>query len=180
MPLSAQTASDCIAVLSVMVPGVQLSNWSLPAKRFHIRPIHPSFCICPEEMMIGAIYASMDIWAANLISTSFSGQGLDQNFSMECDDKEFIAAGADTTRVTLRITDEYGSIRRLCNDPISIEAEGPAILLGPKLFGLTGGTGAVLIRARQTPGCVRVTATHSVFGARSIAIALMASPKESV
>ncbi|MDX6463889.1 MAG: beta-galactosidase [Acidobacteriaceae bacterium] len=91
---------------------------------------------------------------------------------------ELIAAGADTTRVTFRITYEYVSIRRLCNDPI--EAEGPAILLGPKLFGLTGGTGAVWIRARQTPGCVRVTATHSVFGARSIEIALMASPKESV
>jgi beta-galactosidase len=115
-----------------------------------------------------------------VISKSFSGQGLDQKFSIGCDDKELFANGADSTRITFRVTDEYGSIRPLCNDPISIEVDGPATLLGPKLFSLTGGTGAVWIRARQTSGNVRVTGTHSVFGSRTVEIALTASPEESV
>ncbi len=113
-----------------------------------------------------------------VISKSYSGRGIDQAFSVTIDDTELIADGADMTRVVFRVTDEYGAVRPLCNDPISLRLEGPATLLGRSLLALSGGVSAVWIRTKQEPGTVRLTATYSQFGARTVQIDVRASPPE--
>jgi len=118
------------------------------------------------------------IQGKQVISRSFSGKGLDQKFTLLPDDSTLIADGADTTRVVLRVTDEYDAIRPFASDPIRFELSGPAELIGDNPFALIGGTGAIWIRAGELPGTVRLTAHHPYLGAQQIEFAITAAPRE--
>jgi len=54
-----------------------------------------------------------------------SGRGVDRKFVIAADDISLVADGADTTRVVLRVTDEFGAMRTYANDPVSFTLEGP-------------------------------------------------------
>jgi beta-galactosidase len=115
-----------------------------------------------------------------VISRTLSGSGADRKFTVTADDTTLIADGADTTRVVLRVTDEFGNIRPYANDSIAFKLEGPADLIGDNPFALIGGTGAIWIRARELNGTARLTATHPRLGNKTITITLTATPPESV
>jgi beta-galactosidase len=108
-----------------------------------------------------------------VISKTLSGKGIDQKFSLLADDTKLHADGADTTRVVLRVTDEYGAIRPFANDAIKLELEGPAEIIGDNPFALVGGTGAIWIRAKEQAGMVQLTATHPVLGVQKIQFELV-------
>lgn len=114
------------------------------------------------------------------ITKTLSGKGMDQKFTLLPDDKSLNADGADTTRVVLRVTDEYGAIRPFANDSVKLELEGPAELIGDNPFALVGGTGAVWIRAKEQAGTARLTATHPRLGAQQVSFEIVASPPETV
>jgi beta-galactosidase len=115
-----------------------------------------------------------------VISKSISGEGVDRRFVLLPDDSSLIADGVDTTRVVFRVTDEFGNIRPLANDPIALTLEGPAQLIGPNPFSLVGGTGAVWIRARQQSGTVVLTAKHPSLGTQTATLTLSIAPPEVV
>src|SRR5215472_6727260 len=108
-----------------------------------------------------------------------SGKGVDTKFLLLPDDPELIADGADTTRVVLRVTDEFGNVQPFANDAIRFELEGPAEIIGDNPFSLIGGTGAIWIRTKETPGKVILTANHPYLGAQQIEIEMAAAPEES-
>ena len=108
-----------------------------------------------------------------VITKTLSGKGIDQKFSLLADDTKLNADGADTTRVVLRVTDEYGAIRPFANDAIKLELEGPAEIVGDNPFALVGGTGAIWIRAKEQAGTVQLTATHPVLGVQKIQFELV-------
>ncbi len=85
-----------------------------------------------------------------------------------------------TTRVVLRVTDEFDAIRPFANDAIKFELEGPAELIGDNPFSLIGGTGAVWIRAKEQTGTVRLTATHPVLGKQQVEFTITAVAAEVV
>jgi beta-galactosidase len=113
-----------------------------------------------------------------VIRKTLSGRGIDQKFSLTPDAAKLNADGADTTRVVLRVTDEFGAIRPFANDAIKLELEGPAEIIGDSPFALIGGTGAIWIRAKEQPGTVRLTATHPILGAQKIQLELVAVAPE--
>lgn len=115
-----------------------------------------------------------------VITKMLSGSGVDRKFFMLPDDKELVADGADSTRVVLRVTDEFGAVRTYANDPISFILEGPVTLIGENPFSLVGGTGAVWIRAKEEPGLVRLTARHPRLGEQTAEIRVSAVPKEEL
>jgi beta-galactosidase len=115
-----------------------------------------------------------------VITKNYSGKGIDQKFALLPDDTSILADGADATRVVIRVTDEFGAIRPFANDAIKIDLEGPAEIIGDNPFALVGGTGAVWIRAKQTPGTVRLTALHPRLGQQQIEIEVTATPAEVV
>ncbi len=115
-----------------------------------------------------------------VISKSLSGRGVDVIFALIPDDTELIADGADSTRVVLRVTDEFGAIRTYADDSVALALEGPAELIGENPFSLIGGTGAVWIRAKQQAGRVTLTATHPQLGVQKISFNLQAAPDELV
>jgi beta-galactosidase len=115
-----------------------------------------------------------------VISKSLSGLGNDRKFVLLPDDTALVADGADTTRVVLRVTDEFGAMRTYANDPIVFTLEGPAKLIGDNPFALIGGTGAIWIRAGETAGRVKLTAKHPRLGTQSVEFTLSASKPETV
>jgi beta-galactosidase len=115
-----------------------------------------------------------------VISKSLSGRGVDSKFALLPDDIKLLANGADTTRVVLRVTDEFGAVRTYADDPIIFTIEGPGKLIGDNPFSLIGGTGAVWIRAGEEAGTVRLTAKHPRLGLRTADFVLIAVPSESI
>lgn len=114
------------------------------------------------------------------ITKTLSGKGIDQKFALVADDSQLNADGADTTRVVLRVTDEFGAIRPFANDAISFVLEGPAEVIGDNPFSLIGGTGAIWIRAKEQAGRARLTATHPRLGAQQLSFEIVSSPAETV
>ena len=131
---------------------------------------HPPFRI-PLEKKIkawGDLRIDGFLRGKQVISKTYSGKGVDQQFLLLADDRELMADGADTTRVILRAADEFGNVRPFANDAIRFQLEGPAEILGDNPFSLVGGTGAIWIRAREQAGTVRLTAVHPVLGSKTV------------
>jgi beta-galactosidase len=105
---------------------------------------------------------------------------LTSSFSILPDDTKLVADGADTTRVVLRVTDEFGAIRSLANDALQLDVEGPGEIIGDNPFALVGGTGAVWLRAKEQAGRVRLTASHPVLGKRQVDFEIIAASPEAV
>jgi beta-galactosidase len=128
----------------------------------------------------GDLRADGFIGGKQVISKSLSGKGVDTKFTALPDDTELHADGADTTRVVLRVTDEFGAIRTYADDPIDLALEGPGKLIGDSPFSLVGGTGAVWLRAGEQLGTLRLTAKHPRLGAQVVEVRLTSVPKESL
>jgi beta-galactosidase len=120
------------------------------------------------------------IQGKQVISRRRSGTGVDTKFLLLPDAAELIADDADSTRVCLRVTDEFGAVRPFANDAIKLEIEGPTEIVGDNPFSLVGGTGAVWIRAQKKPGNMHLKAIHPSLGAQQAEIQIVASADESV
>ena len=114
------------------------------------------------------------------ITKHLSGKGVDTKFLLLPDDTELMADGADSTRVVLRVTDEFGAVQPFANEAIKMQVDGPAEIVGDNPFSLVGGTGAIWIRAQQTPGTARLKAIHPSLGTQQAEIKLVASAEELV
>ncbi len=115
-----------------------------------------------------------------VITKTLSGRGVDSKFVVLPDDHQLMADGADTTRVVVRVTDEFGAMRTYANDPIAFTLEGPAKLIGDNPFALIGGTCAVWVRAGEKAGAVHLTAKHPRLGEQSVSFTLTGVPEEAV
>jgi beta-galactosidase len=83
------------------------------------------------------------------------------------DDAEIDGDGVDTTRLAFRAVDRYGAPRPYVTGQVTLDIEGPAVLIGdsPFDFAAAGGVGAAWIRSLPaSPGTVTVTASHPSLG----------------
>ncbi len=103
-----------------------------------------------------------------VVEKKYSSRGVDRQFLVAADDSTLVADGTDTTRVTLRVADEYGAPRRYSTAAIAFSIEGPAEIIGDNPFSLAGGCGAVWVRAKHEAGTARLRATHPALGTREI------------
>ncbi len=115
-----------------------------------------------------------------VIAKTLSGGGVDRKFVLAPDDTTLTADGADTTRVVLRVTDEFDAIQPFANDAIRLELSGPAEIIGDNPFALVGGTGAIWIRTLEMTGKAKLTATHPYLGVQQIEFDIVAAPPEIV
>jgi len=115
-----------------------------------------------------------------VVTKRYSGKGVDVKFALLPDDTTLVGDGADTIRVVLRVTDEFGAIRPFASDAVKLEIEGPAEIIGDNPFALIGGTGAVWIRAKESAGRVQLTATHPVLGQQQVEINITTAAPEAV
>jgi beta-galactosidase len=120
------------------------------------------------------------IQGKQVIEKRLSGTGVDAKFLLLQDDTELIADGADSTRIVLRVTDEFGAVRPFANEAIKFDLEGPAQIIGDNPFSLVGGTGAIWIRAQEKPGKVRLRAVHPYLGAQQVEVEITPAADEVV
>jgi beta-galactosidase len=100
-------------------------------------------------------------------SRSFSSDPSGDVLALAADHAEIDADGADATRLEFRAADRYGAPRPYVTGQVTLEVEGPAVLVGdnPFDFAAAGGAGAVWIRSRAgQPGPVTVRASHPDLG----------------
>jgi len=143
---------------------------------------HPPFFLHlhPFRSPWGDLRIEGYISGKQVIAKKYSGKGVDRQFLLLPDDNHLVADGADTTRVVLRVTDEFGAVRSFANDAIQLKVDGPAEIIGDNPFALVGGTGAVWLRAKEQAGRVRLTATHPVLGEREVDFVIGAAVAEMV
>jgi len=103
-----------------------------------------------------------------VISKTYSSDGVDHTFRLVPDDTTLVADGADATRVVLRAEDRFGHIRPFAADAISFEVEGPIEIVGDNPFGLIGGTGAIWIRVKEEAGKATLKAKHPALGVQAV------------
>src|SRR5246127_3545428 len=141
----------------------------------HLR--YPPFVIQLRELFHGWGDLRIEgyLEGKQVITKNMSGRGVDEKFALLPDETSVVGDGADTTRVVLRVTDEFGAIRPFANDAIKFDLEGPGELIGDNPFALIGGTGAIWIRAKEESGKVRLTATHPVLGKQRVEIDVAAA-----
>jgi beta-galactosidase len=108
------------------------------------------------------------IGGKQVISRSFSGRGADRKFVLAPDDTTLVGDGTDSTRVVLRVTDEFGAIRPFAADAIRLQISGPAEIVGDNPFSLVGGQGAVWIRALEVAGKAKLIAVHPTLGVQQV------------
>lgn len=94
-----------------------------------------------------------------VIEQSIDADGVPARLELSADDAELQADGADMTRVAFRIVDKYGNVLPYSSAVVTLDAEGPADIIGETLFPLIGGQAAVYLKARRDSGEVVVRAT---------------------
>lgn len=115
-----------------------------------------------------------------VVEKQYSHSGVDQQFLVVPDDTTLIADGADSTRVIMRVADEFGNLRRYSTASIELSLGGPAEIIGENPFSLIGGGGAIWVRAKHEPGMVTLTAKHPALGIKQVRIQVSPAEPERV
>jgi beta-galactosidase len=101
-------------------------------------------------------------------SRSFSADPSGDALTLAADDAEIAADGTDATRLWFRVVDRYGAPRPYATGQVTLDLDGPGVLIGdnPFDFAAAGGVGAAWLRSLPgSPGLVTITATHPALGA---------------
>ena len=110
------------------------------------------------------------IGGQKVITKTLSGVGADRLLHIEPDDTELNGDGIDTTRVVMRVTDEFGGSRPFANGAIVLTIDGPGEIIGENPFALFGGVGAVWVKTKEAAGTIKLTAKHATLGTKTIEI----------
>lgn len=105
-------------------------------------------------------------------TVTINGQKLGEyrELHVEPDDLELLGDGIDASRVVLKVTDEFGSVRPLANAAIAISINGPGEIIGENPFSLFGGVGAVWVKTKEAAGVIRLSAKHPTLGSKTVMI----------
>ncbi len=105
--------------------------------------------------------------SAKVASRSLACDPAGDVLRLAADDAEIDGDGVDATRLAFRAVDRYGSPRPYVTGQVTLDAEGPGMLIGdnPFDFAAAGGVGAVWLRSWPgSTGTVTVRAWHPSLG----------------
>jgi beta-galactosidase len=92
-----------------------------------------------------------------VVEQKYSPERVPNKLVAYVEDSQIFADGADMTRLQFKITDPYGNRLPYAIQAVNFELlEGDVELIGENPFPLVGGQAALFIKARRTPGPVRV------------------------
>jgi beta-galactosidase len=119
--------------------------------------------------------------AGKLVATkSLSGEGTDDVLVVKPDDLELDGDGSDATRVVLAATDRFGNLRPFASGAIQLSLSGPGEIIGENPFSLSGGAGAVWVKAKEATGTIRLEARHQYLGRQAVKIRVRKAEQEWV
>ena len=115
-----------------------------------------------------------------VISKTMPGDDTDAGLSLEPDDHELSGDGIDATRVVLKVVNSQGGWRPFSSGAVTLKIEGPGEIVGENPFALSGGAGAVWVKAKPSAGTIRLEARHPYLGTKTVRIQVKAALPESV
>jgi beta-galactosidase len=116
-----------------------------------------------------------------LVATkTLSGNGTDDRLVVKPDDTELDGDGRDATRLVLAVTDAFGNLRPFASGAIQLALTGPGEIVGENPFALSGGAGAVWVKAKDGAGIIRIEARHQYLGKQTVQIQVKGVEREWV
>jgi len=76
--------------------------------------------------------------------------------------------------------DEFGNTRRMSSGAVQLTLSGPGEIIGDNPFALSGGVGAVWVKAREGAGTIRLEAKLTWLKPQQVEIAVRPAERESV
>ncbi len=101
---------------------------------------------------------------------TYGGDARAARLSMRADDLELSAGDWDTTRVVLRLEDQYGNLHPFGTEAVELAVSGPGSVIGPSRVALIGGCVAFWVRTEGLPGRIELEAWGTRFAAPGISI----------
>jgi beta-galactosidase len=93
------------------------------------------------------------------------GQVMNPRLTMVIDESKLVEEETyDTTRIVLRLVDDYGNDIVYANDAVAIKTEGPIEIIGPKVISLIGGSIGFWVKTKGESGIGKVVVTSERFG----------------
>jgi beta-galactosidase len=160
--------------LELFIAGKQVATLQPDGKNYPHLEYPPFFCDLDVEGK-GNPELRIDGYMGDklAVSKSFSADTSQDKFLFAADDRELASDGSDATRLVFRVADKYGEPRPFAGGEVLFGIAGPGILVGDNPFSLTdsGGVGAIWVKSvPNRTGRIIVKATHSVLGAKAVAI----------
>jgi beta-galactosidase len=109
------------------------------------------------------------------IEQQIAGDGLPAALTLNADDTELTADGADMTRVVFKIVDRFGNRLPYTQSVVTVWLHGPGQLIGENPFPLMGGQGAIYVKSGYTPSPITVWASTTRLKALPVTIDLRRS-----
>ena len=154
-----------------------------PDRQTYGRLKHPPFMVNLNRLSFGN-WADLKIEGyrnGQLAGTrTLSGSGTDDKLVVKADDDELDGDGRDATRVVLAVTDRFGNLRPFASGAIQLSITGPGEIVGENPFALSGGAGAVWVKAREAAGTIRLEAKHQYLGGQTVEIRVRRAEPEFV
>jgi len=113
-------------------------------------------------------------------SKTLPGNDTDHELRVEPDDQELVGDGSDATRVVLRVTNAEGGWRPFSSAAVALKIEGPGEIVGENSFSLSGGVGAIWVKAKEASGTIRLQARHPHLPIRTVKIQVKPAKPELV
>jgi beta-galactosidase len=113
------------------------------------------------------------------IRRSYGSGSVPTRLVLEPDDLALSCGDWDTTRVCLRLLDQYGNLCPFVPEAVKIEIEGPARIIGPSLLSVLGGQTAFWIRTEGRVGDIKLRACGARFTADCPVIRVSSSPLDT-
>jgi len=113
-------------------------------------------------------------------SKTLPGNDNDAELRVEPDDTELDGDGSDATRVVLKVVNSQGGWRPFSSGAVSLSIEGPGEIVGENPFALSGGVGAVWVKAKASSGIIHLKAQHSILAAKIVQIRVNAVAPELI
>jgi beta-galactosidase len=165
--------------LKIFVNG-QLQTEADPDRATYGHLKYPPFMVDIKEGKWGDLKIEGYIGGKLVKTVTMSGSGVDAALTLEADDRELAGDGRDATRVVLRLTDEYGNSRPMSSGAVQLRISGPGEIVGPNPFALSGGAGAIWVKAHEAAGVIRLDAEIAGLKPQHVEITVRAAEREAV
>jgi beta-galactosidase len=137
--------------------GIQKPDTDVTSKNL----IHPPFTFYPAKYETGTLTAIGYINNKTVVRDSVSAPGVANQIIIKVDlsGKDLEAGKNDVVFVYAAIADKNGNILPKATNKVKFTVEGDATIIGPPEINAEAGIATILVKAGETPGKIKITAT---------------------
>ncbi len=142
-----------------------------PDREAFPRTPHPLFV--PFEPNTGAVelHAIGRIDGEAVVELHMTRDATLDRLDVSVDDAEIFGDGVDSTRVAFQVSDMFGNLRSTAHGQVTLNVEGPGLLIGPDVIDLPASAGAVWVRSLPgADGTILIHVCHPTAGEGTLSV----------